>query len=183
MLDDRKLKQVFILIVGMFLIIGWFYPGKNQESRITNQESEEAEYLIISKLNIKVPIIYVDSKSEDKIQKGLLRGVVHVAGTARPGEIGNSYIVGHSSDYPQSSGEFKQIFARLPQLNIGDEIIIISTREELSFKIVSVKIVPADDLSVLNQETSGKRLLTLQTSYPIGTAQKRYVVIAEMTKK
>jgi sortase (surface protein transpeptidase) len=37
-----------------------------------------------------------------------------------------------------------------------------------------------DDVQLLDQGNYQKKLLTLQTSYPIGTALKRYIVRAEL---
>ncbi len=48
------------------------------------------------------------------------------------------------------------------------------------YKVIKTKVISPNDLSVLNQETDGKKILTLQTSYPIGTALKRFIVIAEL---
>jgi sortase A len=136
--------------------------------------------LVIPKLSVSVPIIFADSRAENQIQADLQNGAVHLKDTVMPGEIGNSYIVGHSSDYPDSKGNYKTVFAKLPTLVVGDEVVIRGQGRELHFKVIKTKIVEADDLSVLSQDTGGRAILTLQTSYPIGTAQKRFIVSAEL---
>jgi len=40
--------------------------------------------------------------------------------------------------------------------------------------------VSPKDLSVLDQQNFQKKFLSLQTSYPIGTALKRFVAVAEL---
>lgn len=183
MIDNKKFQQAFIFLVGIFLIVGWFYPAKNIPLTTVKQKSSEITFLVVPKLDIKAPIIFVESKNEGEIQKALENGVVHYFGTVKPGEIGNSYIVGHSSDYPQSLGLFKEVFSRLPEMQIGDNIIIQNQQKSLNFVIVDSKVVEAGDLSVLNQETLGRKLITLQTSYPVGTARQRFIVVAELNEK
>jgi len=135
--------------------------------------------LSIPALNLTAPVIFLNSTKEDDIQNALKSGVVHYAGTALPGQTGNAYIVGHSSDLPWTEGKFKSVFAKLPEIETGDLIKITEQTREHSYKVIETKIVKADDLSVLNQP-SDKKLLTLQTSYPLGTALGRFIVVAEL---
>ncbi len=173
-------KRGLILILGLALIYFWF----NQAPSQTKELSDPAEpRLIIAKLSISVPIIFVESPEENLIQQGLQRGVAHLAGTAEPGEFGNCYIVGHSSDYPNNRGNYKAVFAALPQLQIGDEVVISESEQDFIYAVIETKVVEADDLTVLSQETGGQKLLTLQTSYPIGTAKQRFLVIAKFVEK
>src|SRR5688572_26231373 len=113
-------KRGLILILGLVAIFLWF----NQTSAPTPVTEASPQTLLISKLSLAVPIIYIDSTDENLIQRGLERGVVHLAGTARPGEVGNCYIMGHSSDYPNRPGSYKNVFAYLTIMKIGDEIQI-----------------------------------------------------------
>lgn len=140
---------------------------------------QEIQTLIIQKIKVSAPVIYTDIAAEGNFQEKLERGVVHYPGSAIPGEFGNAYIFGHSSDFFYRQGNYKEIFKDLPNLEIDDEIIISSDKKVLTFRVIDKKIVEANDLSVLAQNT-GRRLLTLQTSYPVGTADKRYLVIAEL---
>src|SRR5689334_16749092 len=55
--------------------------------------------LIIESLKINVPVVYVNDSNEDAFQKALIDGVVHYPGTVNPGDSGNDYIFGHSSDF------------------------------------------------------------------------------------
>lgn len=136
--------------------------------------------LVIPKLKLAAPIINPASPDEPDIQKALEEGVAHYPETAEPGELGNMYILGHSSDNPWAKGRFKQVFAGLPNLEIGDEIIAKnSTGQSFRYQVIKKKIVSAADLSALNQP-SDRKLLTLQTSYPIGTSFKRLIVIAKL---
>ncbi len=146
-----------------------------------NAKPARADYLEIPSLGISAPVIYAAEKNEAAYQKALKQGVVHFPQTALPGQEGNCYIFGHSSDYIWSRGNYKSIFATLPSIKKGEEILISDSQgAEYSYTVIDTAVVAANDLSVLNQDTKGKRILTLQTSYPVGTALKRFIVRAEM---
>jgi LPXTG-site transpeptidase (sortase) family protein len=135
----------------------------------------------VDSLNIRVPIVYVYGITEKDFQAGLINGVVLYPGTALPGSFGNPYIFGHSSDYIWSNGHYKTIFAPLPKIALGAEIIVTGNKgEKFIYKVISSKKVAANDTSVLSQQGYTKKLITLQTSYPVGTALARWVVVGEM---
>jgi LPXTG-site transpeptidase (sortase) family protein len=144
----------------------------------------EPNLLIIETLGIKVPVVYTEESNEPAWQEALKRGVVHFAGTAKPGEYGNVYIFGHSSDYAWSGGDYKTVFALLPHIQNGSEIIISDWAGNVfKYKVKETKVVNPDDLSVLDQKNYEKKILTLQTSYPIGTALRRFIVMAEIEEQ
>lgn len=137
--------------------------------------------LAIPSLGITAPIEYATQKSETEFQKLLQNGVVHYPGTALPGQVGNMFIFGHSSDYSWSQGNYKTVLALLPKLKQGSEIKVVDKNGYMYTYISKNMVIAAPtDVQWLDQDTKGKRLLTLQTSYPIGTALKRYLVIAEL---
>jgi LPXTG-site transpeptidase (sortase) family protein len=143
----------------------------------------EANHLEIPSLDIRVPIIYVNEQSEKVYQAALINGVVHFPGTPEPGQYGNVYIFGHSSDYIWSKGHYKTVFAVLPRIKKGAEIDISDTQgHQFVYRVIAQKVVAANDASVLDQGNNQKKLLTLQTSYPVGTALRRYVVVAELAQ-
>ena len=144
----------------------------------------EPNRLWISSLGITAPIVYVTDATEKTFQAALAGGVVHYPQTAEPGEFGNCYIFGHSSDYVWSHGAFKTVFALLTKIQPGAEILITNKQGQLfTYKVTEAKVVGPNDTQYLSQYGYGKKLLTLQTSYPIGTALKRYIVLAEMVEK
>lgn len=137
--------------------------------------------LAIPSLGISAPIIYNVEQNEDAFQVALQNGVVHYPGSSLPGEVGNVYIFGHSSDYAWSKGDYKSVFAVLPKIEKGAEIKVTDNKGFMyTYLVTNQFVVGPKDVSVLSQDTKGKRMLTVQTSYPIGTALKRYVVQAEL---
>jgi sortase A len=140
-----------------------------------------ADWLSVPSLGISVPVIYIEEKNESAYQAALEKGVVHYPGTALPGKAGNVYIFGHSSDFVWSAGSYKTIFARLPDIRVGSEILITNSQgDEFTYLVTGTKVVSPKDLSVLDQNNFERQLLTLQTSYPLGTALQRYIVVAEL---
>jgi LPXTG-site transpeptidase (sortase) family protein len=73
------------------------------------------------------------------------------------------------------------VFALLPKIKIGDEIFITDQNgNQFVYKVTQTIVVSPKDLNVLEQGSRDERILTLQTSYPLGTALKRFIVQAEM---
>ena len=147
-------------------------------------QTQDPNHLWIESLGISVPVVYVADATEKTFQAALSGGVVHYPQTAEPGEFGNCYIFGHSSDYAWSSGAYKTVFALLTKIQPGAEILITNKQGQLfTYKVLEAKVVGPNDVQYLSQEGYKKKLLTLQTSYPIGTALKRYLVRAEIEEK
>lgn len=142
----------------------------------------EANMLYIPSLGITAPLVYADKADEKEFQSKLAEGVVHYPGTAAVGKPGNSYFFGHSSDLPWSKGKFKTVFANLPDIETGSKIYITNpTGVQYVYIVKNTVIVKPNDTSVLDQERTAS-MLSLQTSYPVGTAQKRFVVQAELVQ-
>jgi len=128
-------------------------------------------------LNIEAPITWRVNNVPADVSLGLESGLIHINGTALPGEKGNIYVTGHSSNYIWAKGGYNSVFATLDQLIIGDSIYIKFNNETYVYKVSSQRVVVATDLSVLAQTDQSK--LTLVTCWPIGTSLKRLVVEAK----
>lgn len=145
--------------------------------------------IIIPRLKIYAPIRDIDrvdtsggdwKKIEDQIQEALRDGVVHFPGTAKPGERGNVFITGHSSYYPWGDGRYKDIFALLPQIEIGDEIVIWQDQQRYLYRVSEMKEVRPSATDVLAATDDNR--LTLMTCVPIGTSLKRLIVTAHLVE-
>lgn len=173
--------QYFSAWVGFWLFKPQTYTTEKPETNTQNLVRGEPNSLEIASLGIKTPLQYAESKNETEFQELLQKGVVHYPGTALVGEVGNAYFFGHSSDYAWSKGGYKTVFALLPNIAVGEEIKI-SGQDGIvyTYKVTEKFVASKTDLGLLSQETGGKKILTLQTSYPVGTALKRYIVKAEL---
>ncbi|MCX6809996.1 MAG: class D sortase [Candidatus Berkelbacteria bacterium] len=136
--------------------------------------------LKIDKLNILVPVIKNVNGSDKAIYNTALKnGVAHFKDTALPGEKGNIFIFGHSS--AEIKADYSKIFAKLNDLEKGDEIIIFYQGKDYKYKVKNKDIVEATDISVLDK--GKKEILTLMTCWPIGTKDKRLIIRAEPVEK
>jgi LPXTG-site transpeptidase (sortase) family protein len=190
-----------VAAIGLFIFSNWDYllflfgrqqytsnflvvpPASTLAAPSAAQEISQPNTLLIPSLNIAAPINFVDQNNETFFQQALQTGVVHFPGTALPGQSGNVYIFGHSSDFVWSKGHYKTVFAALPKITLGSSIIVSNAQgQQFDYTVVEKKVVSPSDLTVLAQDKT-KSLLTLQTSYPLGTALKRYIVIAELKEK
>ena len=182
---------MFGVLAAVFLILNFGYFWANLKFLLHHPSPSPAvvavdvkitpNTLIIDSLGIQAPIQYATATNETAYQAALINGVVHYPGTANPGELGNCYIFGHSSDFIWSKGHYKNIFAILPQIKIGADVIVSGRQgNEFIYIVTDSHEVSANDVSVLSQQNYQKKLLTLQTSYPVGTALARWVVVAEI---
>ena len=140
-------------------------------TRITDyEESLEVDtapplgILTIEKLNIQVPIY---NGTDEFI---LDRGAGRIKGMAKMDEAGNLGISGHRDGF----------FRGLKDIEVGDDILIQTTRGVEKYAVSSITIVPKEDVSVLAPTT--EKTLTLITCYPfyfVGHAPKRLIVTAK----
>jgi LPXTG-site transpeptidase (sortase) family protein len=141
----------------------------------------DANKVRIASLNIEAPLIYVDNIGAGYFQEALQTGVVHYPGTAQPGQSGNAFYFGHSSDFGYRAGEYKTVFALLPQIELGEMIEITDARGRVyAYEVFNTLVVSPTATEVLSQGDRSERLLSLQTSYPVGTAFKRFIVQAKL---
>lgn len=140
--------------------------------------------VIIPKLGLNVPLVTPSYNSllkedwegvEEDIQDALQHGVVHYPGTARPGQAGNFFVTGHSSYYPWAEGNYKTVFARLHELDIGDEYWVYYGGDKHRYVVMSKKEVKPSDVTVLDQPTN-KRVSTIMTCTPVGTTLRRLII-------
>ncbi len=141
--------------------------------------------IIIPRINQNVPVIRVPTDLllkrdwqalEKQIQEALRYGVVHFPGTAMPGEGGNVVITGHSSYFPWDPGRFKDVFALLHQVEVGDKVVVYHEQKKYEYIVSAKKVVKPSQVDVLTQ--NGEDKLTLITCTPVGTDLNRLVITA-----
>ena len=140
------------------------------------QEIKYKPELQIPKLGIVAPLL-TDIEPAVMVEY-LKQGVTQYLDTAKPGQVGNSVIVGHSSDYPWSDGHYKNVFALLDKLIAGDQIIVPYGSQRYIYELYETVVVRPTDLSVLKKTDTP--VLTLLTCYPVGTTRSRLIVHAKL---
>lgn len=128
-------------------------------------------------ISANAPIVWNVKNTTSDVSSGLQKGVIHLTGTALPGQVGNVFITGHSSNYPWAKGNFSNVFSLLGKLVVGDLIQIRYEDKDFIYKVSGSKVVKSDDLSVLKQGNSS--ILSLMTCTPIGTSINRLIIASK----
>lgn len=139
--------------------------------------------LEIPELNVSAPIIW--TKTPNSFLKDLQSGVVHYPGTALPGEVGTTYISGHSSNYVWAKGDYNKIFSKLGDLPDNTSFKITVVQKNGSDAILHYVVVRKKEYSPRDAEqfkNTDKSLVALSTCWPVGTTQRRLVVFGELTQ-
>lgn len=98
-------------------------------------------------------------------QKLLTKGIVHLGFTPLPGEFGNSYIVGHSSNYANVVSQYNYIFKDLKNAKSGDLFTIYNKDGKgMTFKVFENIVVNDSDVDKAYEQFNNKRVVTLQAS-------------------
>lgn len=133
--------------------------------------------------NISVPLTW--TKNVKDFDNDLKKGLVHYPGTALPGEIGTSYISGHSSGYLWDKSPYKQVFAVLGQVKDGTSFKITAT--DNSGKVVIYHYVverrgeyAADDQAQF--VNTADSIVALSTCWPVGTTARRLVLFGKLSQ-
>jgi hypothetical protein len=100
------------------------------------------------------------------IQRLLIDGIVHIGFTPQPGEIGNSYIVGHSSNFSSVQSNYNYILKPIEQISQpGEEFYVYDkSGRELKFKVFETLKIDEKNTPEAYKDFGDKRVVTLQTS-------------------
>ena len=177
----KIIKQIIILVIFMILI--YIFWGMNREDKIALVEKNEiniqAEEIVIeeNQENVKREEVHIEESylgynvsSKLIIPKINLETYVledytiegmNVCASKYWGpdanEIGNFCIAGHN--YKKDN-----MFYNLIDLNIGDELYLLDNKNgKYTYTIYNIYKVKPKNISPLDQETNGKRIVTLIT--------------------
>ena len=124
--------------------------------------AEEVNYPL-DRANCQIPA-YRDTCHP--VQKALEKGVVHLPMSVHPGEIGTSYIAGHTSNWQFIKSPYNAIFKPMEgQTKVGDEFFVFDNwGRRLRFRIFDSLEIRADDLANAYKKFDNRRTITLQGS-------------------
>lgn len=138
--------------------------------------------LIIPTISVDVPIVWdAIASSQDSLNTAMDRGIAwfNIPGAnAKPGQMGNFVLSGHSSNDWLDKGEYKFIFAPLERMKEGDTIYVNYEGKRYTYAITRTQVVKPTDVRAL-QIGSDKPYITLITCTPLGTALNRLLVFGE----
>jgi|TARA_Y100000310_G_scaffold345163_1_gene462304 LPXTG-site transpeptidase (sortase) family protein len=145
--------------------------------------------ITIPSLGIRAPVLLPSMKNwtarawdllEEQMQIGLNHGAVAYPHSSGPGRKGNLIIAGHSSPPTESAAasEFGNLFEKLPGIQVGDEISIVTAGSPITYRVEEKTIVSPQMTSILEQQYD-ESILKLITCYPVGTTRDRMIVLAK----
>jgi LPXTG-site transpeptidase (sortase) family protein len=145
--------------------------------------------VIIPKLGKNIPLVNVENqkvgnaKDWNKIfETELEKGVIKYPGSANPGEPGNAFVFGHSSNFPWIKGDYNEVFAMLDKLSFGDEMIVYFKQKKYVYVVREKHVIKPGYVNAMKGKEESKQL-TLMTCWPIGTTLNRLIVMGELKEE
>ncbi len=145
-------------------------------------EGEDTDFfIIVPKINANALVIpNVDAFDISIYSKALKYGIAHAAGSALPGENGNTFLFAHSGrNFYENSGENVQFYL-LDKLAIGDKAYLHYLGKVYTYEVFASKLVWPDEYEYLTNQNFDYNQLTLMSCWPAGVNFKRQVVIARL---
>ena len=186
------MKRIFgklLIVFGVCIICGVLYLNyttsqinkqmvEEYRQSIENDQIKRDEYNlgdVIGVLNI--PKINLEVAIKRGIDNDILRDAVgHFENTSMPGEYGNFAVAGHRA---YTSNKF---FSNLDELQIGDEINVLSGDEKFKYKVNNIEVVTPDKVEVVDSTDKSKKEITLVTCTPKYIGSHRLIVKGEYVK-
>lgn len=140
--------------------------------------------LIISKINLDVPIVNSQYKKESEFTQWnfdaeLENWVVKYPTTPEPGKNWNTLIFGHTSQEWREKNPYGTVFSKIPNLVEWDEITVIRWWNLYKYKIIEKTIVSPKNVDEQYKKYKDGDFITLMGCYPIGRTDKRMMITAE----
>jgi LPXTG-site transpeptidase (sortase) family protein len=106
-------------------------------------------------------------------------GVAEAKGGVAPGQIGTTYLFGHSTINFWEIGRYHAPFTLLDKVAVGDRIVVYYKGQRYNYIVKDRKVVLPTEVHYLT-DTRVVPTLVLQTCDPPGENTKRLLVIAEL---
>ena len=163
--------------------------AKNQEINLNIEIAPYENRIVIPKIGKNIPLLDVKNQEVDGLvelnnifMEELENWVVRYPWSAKPGESWNAFVFGHSSNFPWLDGDYKDVFALLHKLNIGDEVIVYYWQRKYTYKMKEKQVVRPGDVDILKRDKWVSEL-TLMTCWPVGTTLNRMILIWELVEE
>lgn len=142
--------------------------------------------IIIPKIGKNIPMIDIKQKKVNGIDElnnifmdELENGVIRYPWSAKPWEEWNTFVFGHSSNFPWIEWDYNDVFALLDQVVFDDEVIVYYEQKKYTYKIRKKEIIKPGNVGILKRD-KGISELTLMTCWPIGTTLNRMILIWDL---
>jgi LPXTG-site transpeptidase (sortase) family protein len=144
--------------------------------KLPSVQALPAKRVIIPTIGLDSKVIQLGTRLD---KRGLLAwetapfAIGHHRGTAGPGQNGNMVLSGHISSPNEGA-----VFHRLPDLKVGEGVIVATDERQYLYRVVDRKVVTPDEVSVM--EPTPDPSATLITCVPDGIYSHRLVVTAKL---
>ncbi len=146
---------------------------------VVNANATQPIKIIFDSLDGKqVKVLNPTSRDVAALDQALLSGVVRHPDSADFKNVGNIFILGHSSYLPNVINKNFQAFNGIQKLTWGDTIRLQSSDTEYVYRVEKVYKTTASEAVV--QPTPGKATLTLATCNSFGTKDDRFIIEATL---
>ena len=156
-----------------------------QKQEVKGETSQHANDVTISipSLNITDAQVALDvnGQDEDIYDTVLKQSIAHLAHSAYPGELGNTFLFGHSMLPLLTTNNYESIFTSLPQMRSGDVVFVAYGEHVYEYEITHTGVVEPTDVFIMNQPKS-KYMITLMTCIPPGFANQRYIAVGNLIR-
>ena len=192
--ESSQLENTFSQLEDDVMLDARFLKEKHSISRLTHKANTESvipnieitpyeNRIIIPRIGKNIPLIdivntHVDGSDEleDIFMDELEDGVVRYPGSGKPGQWGNAFIFGHSSNFPWMKWNYNDVFALLDHVVYWDEVIVYYNQKKYVYKIYGKEVIRPGNVSVLHSDDKQDSQITLMTCWPIGTTLNRLIV-------
>lgn len=203
----RKSRHFIPIVIGLVILVlgllfeynqviianavAYMSPGGSEVNDITaidptvSASIHENPTLMIPKLNVEVPVVFGSKNDVDSMANAMNNGVAHFSipgASAKPGEVGNFAVSGHSAGNIYQQSDYKFIFSGLTRMGTGDLIYMDYEGQRYTYRVTSTRTVDPSNSASLREianNNSGKPMITLITCTPLGTSKYRLLVYGE----
>lgn len=171
--------------------VAYMSPGGSEVNDITaidptvSASVHEKPTLMIPKLNVEVPVVFGAKNDLNSMANAMSNGVAHFSirgASAKPGEVGNFAISGHSAGNIYQQSDYKFIFSGLTRMGTGDLIYMDYNSQRYTYRVTGTRVVEPSNSASLREianNNPGKPMITLITCTPLGTSKYRLLVYGE----
>jgi LPXTG-site transpeptidase (sortase) family protein len=138
--------------------------------------------LVIEKIGVNERVApQIDPYNPKVYLPALLKyGVAEAKGGVPPGQVGTTYLFGHSTINIWEIGQYHAPFTLMNKLELGDRVVVFYQQQRFDYQIADKKVVSPSEVHYLTDKRDTPTLI-LQTCDPPGQNTKRLLLMAELT--
>ena len=177
--QDTVVKPMENTVLGLATGFKDFNFEEIEENNFYKENSSIPEYFYITIPKLKIENALVKSEFDGPSPDDFIG---HYKGSALPGEVGDSFIYGHSVlPWFFNPKNYKTIFSTLGNLETGDRFTIEYNQRKINYKVEDEVVLSPKEVNplktwkpaYLNQPT-----VSLMTCWPAGTKTNRLIIRA-----